>query len=530
MPGRLAVDFGTSNTVLAIWNDQRKEGVPLLIPGYSHVYHQGNEQIAVIPSLIHYAADRRRWIGEQVLANNLYESERTFRWMKRYISHRSPIRVKINGVEISHADAGKEFLAGLLVFAVEYLNLHEEEVAFSVPVEAYEHYEEWLSKVAETAGVSRYRLIDEPSAAALGYGAHVLPGNVYLLFDFGGGTLQATVVRVEDDANVQSGRRCRVLGKAGREIGGASIDQWLFQEVLNKNHRSDMDDGVRPVSNALLVGCEQVKEKLTYTDQADLTVINPITGLVLTDDFTRARFEELLDRHDLYNQIDQTVRAAISSAREHGYGEDSISAALMVGGSSQIPSVQRTMRQIFGKERVLFDRPLDAVARGAAAYVAGVDFYDHIQHDYAIRFVNPNKSTYDYRPVVSRGTPYPTREPVARFTVKATYDGQAQLGIAIFEIGDRRPRGNGQALELVFDPSGAARVMPVSPDEQEHRSSFWMNENNPTFLSAIPPAMQGEPRYEVEFNIDGNKRLLISARDLKTGQLAYQDYPVVKLT
>jgi hypothetical protein len=85
-------------------------------------------------------------------------------------------------------------------------------------------------------------------------------------------------------------------------------------------------------------------------------------------------------------------------------------------------------------------------------------------------------------------------------------------------------------MELVFDPSGAARVMPVSPDEQERRSSFWMNEHSPTFLGADPPAMQGEPRYEVEFNIDGNKRLLITARDLKTGRLAYQDYPVVKLT
>jgi molecular chaperone DnaK len=530
MPGRLAVDFGTSNTVLAVWDDQSKEGVPMFIPEYSHVYRQGSEQIAVVPSLIHFAADRRRWIGEQVLANNLYESERTFRWMKRYISHRSPIRVKLNGEEITHADAGREFLASLLVFAGQDLNLRDEEVAFSVPVESYEHYEEWLSKVAESAGMPRFRLIDEPSAAALGYGAHVLPGNVYLIFDFGGGTLHAAVVRIEEDANSQSGRRCRVLGKAGREIGGTTIDQWLFQEVLRKNHRSDMDDDVRPVSNALLVECEQVKEKLTYADKADLTVLNPLTGSVLTDEFTRIRFEELLEQHDLYTQIDQTVRAAISAARERGYAEENIQAALMVGGSSQIPSVQRTMRQIFGKEKVLFHRPLDAVARGAAAYVAGVDFYDHIQHDYAIRFVNPQLSAYDYRAVVARGTPYPTREPVARLTVKATYDGQAQLGIAIFEIGEQRLQNNGHAMELVFDPSGAARVMPVSPHEQERRSSFWMNEHSPTFLVADPPATQGEPRYEVEFNIDGNKRLLITARDLKTGRLAYQDYPVVKLT
>jgi molecular chaperone DnaK (HSP70) len=202
----------------------------------------------------------------------------------------------------------------------------------------------------------------------------------------------------------------------------------------------------------------------------------------------------------------------------------------MVGGSSLIPSVQRTVQRIFGRERVMLNRPLDAVARGAAAFVAGVDFYDHIQHDYAIRYVNPKKGDYDYRVLVKRGTPYPTQEPLARLTVKATYDGQTQLGLAIFEMGERRQRGGGQAVELVFDPSGAARVVNLTPDEEDHRAYFWMNEHSPTFLTAHPPARQGEPRFEVEFGIDGNKRLLITARDLKTGRLTHRDYPVVKLT
>ena len=57
-----------------------------------------------------------------------------------------------------------------------------------------------------------------------------------------------------------------------------------------------------------------------------------------------------------------------------------------------------------------------------------------------------------------------------------------------------------------------------------------MNENHPTFLSANPPARLGQPRFEVEFRIDGNKRLTFSARDLTTGQLTHQNYPVVKLT
>jgi molecular chaperone DnaK (HSP70) len=202
----------------------------------------------------------------------------------------------------------------------------------------------------------------------------------------------------------------------------------------------------------------------------------------------------------------------------------------MVGGSSLVPAVQRTVRRIFGRDKVLLDRPLDAVARGAAAFVAGVDFYDHIQHDYAIRFVDPRKGDYDYRTLVKRGTPYPTTEPVARLTVKATYEGQPQLGIAIYELGERRTRESAGPVELVFDPTGAARVMSVSADEEERRTYFWINEQTPTFLVADPPAKQGEARFEVEFGIDGNKRLLITARDLRTGRLTHKDYPVVKLT
>jgi molecular chaperone DnaK (HSP70) len=57
-----------------------------------------------------------------------------------------------------------------------------------------------------------------------------------------------------------------------------------------------------------------------------------------------------------------------------------------------------------------------------------------------------------------------------------------------------------------------------------------MNEHSPTFLDADPPGVQGEPRFDVEFTIDANKRLLITARDLKTGNLVLKDFPVVRLT
>jgi molecular chaperone DnaK (HSP70) len=530
MPGRLAVDFGTSNTVAAVWDEARREGVTLRLPDYGTTLEAGGEPVFLVPSLIHYTDARRRWLGRQVHEHNVFESEATFRWMKRYIAHRNPVRRRLHGLEVSHADAGRDFLAAVLTFAAAELSLRGEEIALTVPVEAFEHYEDWLTGVAEAAALPRFRLIDEASAAALGYGAHIQPGHVYLVFDFGGGTLDVSVVLIEEEEAAAVGRRCRVLGKAGLELGGMVLDGWLFQEVLRRNGRTEGDEDVRRLSRALLTECERAKERLSVEERAAVTVVDPSSGAVLGAEFSRGDFEELLDRHEAFTRIDATVRRALNLARERGYGEDSVRAVLLVGGSSLIPSVQKAVQRMFGRERVLLHRPLDAVARGAAAFVAGVDFYDHIQHDYAIRFVNPRKGEYDYRTLVKRGTPYPTSEPVARLAVKATYDGQAQLGIAIYELSERRAREAAGPMELVFDPSGAARVVAVAADEEERRSCFWINEQTPTFLVADPPASRGEARFEVEFGIDGNKRLLVTARDLATGRVTHRDYPVVKLT
>src|SRR5439155_12141213 len=166
-------------------------------------------------------------LGEQVTSKKLYDSERTFRWMKRYIARRSPARIRLGNRSLSHVEAGRDFLTAVLASTAAELSLREEEIALAVPVEAFEHYEDWLVGVVEGAGLPRFRLLDEASAAALGYGALIQPGQPYLIFDFGGGTLDVAVVILEEGTLPESRRRCRVLGKAGADLGGATLDQWL---------------------------------------------------------------------------------------------------------------------------------------------------------------------------------------------------------------------------------------------------------------------------------------------------------------
>ena len=136
MSGRLAIDFGTSNTVLATWDAQKGEGVPLHIPDYGRRSLQGSEEVTVVPSLIHYDTDNRRWVGNQVVEKGLNNSRRTFRWMKQYISNRSPIKIRIDGQEITPFQAGRDFLTSVLAIASQEIGLKNEEVALSVPVEA----------------------------------------------------------------------------------------------------------------------------------------------------------------------------------------------------------------------------------------------------------------------------------------------------------------------------------------------------------------------------------------------------------
>lgn len=525
MAGRLGIDFGTSNTVIAVWDADAQDSRIVSIPGFSRPL-PGSADVSLVPSLIHYSSEGQRWIGNQVHERGLYQHSQTFRWMKRFISHRSPAKVRAGNLEISHLQAGGDFLAAVLTSAIAQTAVQEEEIAFSAPVEAYEYYENWLSRVAEQAGIRRFRLIDEASAAALGYGTNIQAGNVYLLFDCGGGTLDISVVRIEEDAG--SGRKCRVLGKSGVDLGGATLDQWLYQEVLKQNNRQDFDQSSRRASRQLLTECEKLKELLSERESAQFAFVAE-DGVAWNFELSRARFEELLEEKEAFRKIDQSIRRALNAARERGYDEDQIHSAIMVGGTSHIPAIQKAVQRIFGRERTHLQRPLDAVARGAAAFVSGVDFFDHIQHDYAIKYLNPAKGDYDYKILVKKGTAYPTTEPLARLTVKSTFAGQTQMGVAIYEMG-QSPKGEPQPFELVFDPSGAARVMEISADEQVKREMFWINETAPTFLPADPPAVKGEARFEVEFSIDPNKRLLISARDLKSGSWVYRNFPMIKLS
>jgi molecular chaperone DnaK len=525
---KLAVDFGTSNTRAAVWDEGLGEARSMAIPDVSRIaglngLDPTTEKIHYIPSLINYTGNQV-WIGRQVEDKGLAESAGTFRWMKRYIANRLEIPRRVGDRSVKYSEAGADFLVRVLLFAADLVELGHEEVALTVPVEAFEHYQEWLARICDSAGIVRYRLLDEASAAALGYGITLRSGSVYMVFDFGGGTLDVSIVRME--RNTSGARRCSVLGKGGAELGGTTIDNWMFRDLLAKNHKQPEE--VRHISGLLLKEIERAKESLTNSESAEIVVVDPDTGEVLATSYTRSSFEDLLETNGLFEVLQASLNRAMGGAREKGFENEHIEAVLLVGGSSLIPSVRRAVRQIFG-QRVQSHRPLDAVVLGAAAFLSGIDFYDHIQHDYSLRFYNRDQGRHDYLMIIPSGTPYPTDGPVRQVSVAASYDDQEYLGLEIYEVGRQEcfVCGDGPQLDLVFDTSGAARFQ--KRDEPTLRSRFWINEKNPCFIQAQPKAKRGEKRFPVQFSVDGNKRLCVTVRDLATGKMLMKDQPIIKL-
>jgi len=529
MSGMLAIDFGTSNTRLAVWDESSGLAKPLYVPGISSrariaASDGAFEDTSFIPSLISYTGDST-WIGTQVLEKGLISAPGTFRWMKRFIANRLDLPRKVHDRSIRYSEAGLDYLVRTFLCSSEAAELRDQEVAFTVPVEAFEHYQEWLNLVCESAGIKRFRFIDESSAAALGYGLRMQSEDVCMVFDFGGGTLDVSIVRMKMECD--GPQQCHVLGKAGAEIGGTTIDQWIFRDFLGQNKRTSEE--VSHFAGSILAAIQTAKEMLTTEDSTDVRIKDPASQAVLGGHYPRSRLEDLLEKNGMFETINRVLDRALLSAGERGYASDSIKGVLLVGGSSLIPSVRRTLRHRFG-DRVRSDRPLDAVALGAAGFIGGVHLLDHIQHDYGLRYYNAQAGVHDFLTIVRAGTPYPTDKPVQHVTILASYDGQEYLGLEIYEMSGSdygRSLGHFSKFDLVFDPSGGAHFR-----EREASNSmeyFWVNEKCPSFVHANPPAERGEKRFPVSFSIDSNKRLCVSVRDLRNGKVLLVDHPLIKL-
>lgn len=528
---KLAIDFGTTNSVIARWNESTSTPEVLHLPTIGT--SEAEVQFSGVPSLlyVHDARAGKFTIGQAVRQNGLdsQRDNRLFRNFKRgIVQSPAPEPRLIDGQPFADADAGKHFL-DLMIQALPHTLDTLDELVLTAPVSSFENYIEWLSSVVNTDGsADTIRVIDESTAAALGY-AVTEPKALVLVFDFGGGTLDVSLVELpERRENVggflrrllrggASKQTARVIGKSGRVIGGSDVDQWMVADVLEQCRLTthELGAGYSP----LLTACETAKIALSTETNASIRF--EASGKSYTVDYTRDMLEALLEKQGFYQALRRVVDKVMYVARQRGVFKEDIKYVLLVGGTSLMPSVQRTLKGYFTETAVRADKPFTAVAEGALLMAAGYGLDDYLIHSYGLRHLDPETNTHAYDEIIPMGSRYPSEKPI-EVLLGASHAGQDWVEFVVGEI-------DSDAISMIEVRYEDGQAVFVAQGAHDTRQIIPLNADAAALAKLIPPGRPEEERLRAEFTVDDRRQLRLSVFDLKTNQNLLQDIVVASL-
>jgi molecular chaperone DnaK (HSP70) len=528
----IAIDFGTSNTVISRWNSATQQPETLKLPGLSW---QLGQNPPLIPSLLYVenATKPQVAIAQQVRDKglDLKTDPRFFRSFKRGIgTDIQGFLPELDGEIVTFEKVGEWFLTGL-VDSLRQIPLPVDSLILTVPVDSFEAYRHWLGQVCQSLQVEQVRIIDEPTAAALGYG--LTDGENLLVVDFGGGTLDLSLVQLDKTAGKQplgfllkwgdklfaesSGQKvktARVLAKAGKNLGGTDLDNWLVDYFAETQNIAKT-----PLTTRL---AERLKIQLSLQKQGKEVYFNDEILETYSLELDRNGFEEILANHQFFESLDDAMNQVSQQARRQGLDFADIDAVLLVGGTALIPAVQDWVKQYFDESKIRCDRPFEAVAQGALQLSQGIEIKDFLYHSYGIRYWDRRNQCHNWHPLVREGQPYPMSEPV-ELMLGASLDNQPSIELIIGELG-----ADTGGTEVYFDgdrlvtkrlETGKIAVQPLN-DKEGARSIAKLN----------PPGHPGSDRVKVLFQVDEQRFLRITVEDVFTDQLLVEDQAVVQLS
>ncbi len=360
MTYRVGIDLGTtfSSAVVSRDDQSQPEVMPLGSRG------------ATIPSVAFIADDGSLVVGEAAVRRAVTDPNRIVREFKRRIGDATPFM--IGGTCLHAHQIAARFICWIADQVAEREGGPAAEIAVTYPAAWGAHKQQLLTSALSDEGLEDVRLVAEPTAAAVSYARQqrVEPGATVAVYDFGGGTFDAAVVRKlgerDFDGRDLGGAAFEVLGRPEGidRLGGADFDEFVFDHV--RNSVSGAFDTLDPTDPMVISAvarlrqeCCDAKEALSADTEVMIPVMLP--GVNTQVRLVRAEFEEIIGA-----AVGETVEALVRAVGSAGIELDRLSTVLLVGGSSRIPLVTQLVSAGLNRPVTTDADPKTSVAAGAA--------------------------------------------------------------------------------------------------------------------------------------------------------------------
>ncbi len=466
----IGIDLGTSNSAAAVLEG----GKPRIIPSA-----EGNTVYGkAFPSVVAFTKEGKMLVGEPARRQAVSNPENTITKAKRKIGTNH--KYKINDKEFTPQQISAFILQKIKKDAEAFLGDKVEKAVITVPAYFDDNQRQATKDAGKIAGLEVERIVNEPTAAALAYGLDKKGDSKILVFDFGGGTLDVTIMELGEGV-------FEVKSTSGdTELGGTDMDEAIVNYITNTFKEKEGVDITKDsmAIQRVIEAAEKAKIELSTTLETDINlpyVTADSTGPKhLTMKINRAKLEELV--RPLVDRCEKPVSQALADAK---LTASDLSKVILVGGPTRMPIVQEFVKKVTGIEPERGIDPMECVAMGAAVQggVLSGEVKDVLLLDVTPLSLGIETLGGVSTKLIERNTTIPAKKSQI-FSTAA--DNQTTVDIHVLQ-GER----------------------PLSKD----------NKTLGRFqLTGILPAQRGVPQIEVTFDIDANGIVNVSAKDNGTGK------------
>ncbi len=461
----IGIDLGTTNSCVSVIEG----GEPVVITN-----PEGNR---TTPSVVAFK-DGDTIVGEAAKRQAI-TNPNTISSIKRHMGEK--YSVDVDGKTYTPQEISAKILQYLKSYAEGYLGETVNKAVITVPAYFTDAQRQATKDAGRIAGLEVERIINEPTAAALAYGADKTEQDkTIMVFDLGGGTFDVSILEL-------GGGVFEVVATSGdNHLGGDDFDNAIANYIVEEFKKANGIDlsQDKMAMQRIKEESEKAKKELSTTQQTHISMpfisANESGPLHIDMDLTRAKFDELTK--DLVQRTLKPVQDALKDAE---LTKNDIDEIILVGGSTRIPAVQELIKKELGKEPNKSVNPDECVAMGAAIQggVLAGDVEDLVLLDVTPLSLGLEVMSGLYDVVIERNTTIPTTKTKVYSTA---VDNQPSVDIHVLQ-GERKMAADNKTL---------GRFQ----------------------LTDIPPAPRGVPQIEVSFNIDANGIVNITAKDKGTGK------------